>query len=647
MLIQPRFGAPNTQVISALNMIQLLAGVLQRGTKVLLESANLTIYPGQKWGIIGPNGSGKSTLFQVLLGDLHVDGGQLEIPRSWEIAHMAQEVATTNRSALDYVMDGDTELRRIQQQLDQFAHDGTRVAELYSQMEVIDGYTAQTRAQKLLHGLGFSTVDDSRQVSEFSGGWRIRLNLARALMCRSDCLLLDEPTNHLDLDAALWLENHLKGYGGTLLIISHDRDFLDNVVEGIVSIENARLVQYRGNYSAYERQKAERIAQQTAAFEKQQVRIAEIEDFVRRFRAKATKAKQAQSRLKELARMETLAPAHMDSPFNFRFPVPDKMPQQAISLDQATIGYPGKSILAGIELSLLPSSRIGLLGANGAGKSTLLKTLAGRVPLQGGKRTEGTHLKIGYFAQHQLEALDLQASCALHLQRIVPKASEQEIRNFLGGFDFHGERVFEPIRHFSGGEKARLALAILAWHKPNLLLMDEPTNHLDLEVRHALSIALQTFDGPVVLVSHDRHLLRNTVDEFFLVDQGRVEAFEGDLDDYQTWLLQKEKLESLPGDSVESGSKQDKKGERQAAAALRDRLKPQTQQLKKLEKQMDALDKRLKAMEERLASPEMYDSGNNELPGLLKEQAQTRQALEELEQQWLEVSEQIEQARIH
>lgn len=627
-------------------MIQLLAGVLQRGTKVLLENANLTIYPGQKWGIIGPNGSGKSTLFQVLLGELHIDGGQLEIPRSWEIAHMAQEVTTIDRTALDYVMDGDTELRRIQRQLDQSAHDGTRVAELYSQMEVIDGYTAQTRAQKLLHGLGFSTTDDSRQVKEFSGGWRIRLNLARALMCRSDCMLLDEPTNHLDLDAALWLESHLKGYGGTLLIISHDRDFLDNVVEGIVSVENAQLVQYRGNYSAYERQKAERIAQQAAAFEKQQARIAEIEDFVRRFRAKATKAKQAQSRLKELARMETLAPAHMDSPFNFRFPVPEKMPQQAVNLDQATIGYPGKPILSDIELSLLPSSRIGLLGANGAGKSTLLKTLAGLVPLQGGKRVEGAHLKIGYFAQHQLEALDLQASCALHLQRISPRASEQEIRNFLGGFDFHGDRVFEPIRHFSGGEKARLALAILAWHKPNLLLMDEPTNHLDLEVRHALSIALQTFDGPLVLVSHDRHLLRNTVDEFFLVDQGKVYAFDGDLEDYQTWLMRQQKTDSPPCEQVEPGSKQDKKGERQAAAALRDRLKPHTQLLKKLEKHMDILGKRLKSMEERLANPEMYDSGNTELPELLKEQAQTRQELDELEHQWLEVSEQIEQARM-
>ena len=629
----------------ALNMIQLLAGVLQRGTKVLLENADLTIYPGQKWGIIGLNGSGKSTLFQVLLGELQVDGGQLDIPKSWEIAHMAQEVASTERTALDYVMDGDRELQRIQQQLDYCADDGTRVAELFSQMEIIDGYTAQTRAQKLLHGLGFSVTDDGRQVKEFSGGWRIRLNLARALMCRSDCMLLDEPTNHLDLDAALWLEEHLKGYGGTLLIISHDRDFLDNVVDGIVSIENARLIQYRGNYSSYERQKAERIAQQAAAFEKQQVRIAEIEDFVRRFRAKATKAKQAQSRLKELARMETLAPAHLDSPFNFRFPVPDKMPQQALSLDQATIGYPGKPILTKIELSLLPSSRIGLLGANGAGKSTLLKTLAGSVPIQDGQRVEGTHLKIGYFAQHQLEALDLKASCALHLQRISPKASEQEIRNFLGGFDFHGDRVFEPIQHFSGGEKARLALAILAWHKPNLLLMDEPTNHLDLEVRHALGIALQRFEGPLVLVSHDRHLLRNTVDEFFLVDQGAIHAFDGDLDDYQTWLLRQQKPESTDDDTVDSSSKQDKKGERQAAAALRDRLKPHTQALKKLEKQMDALGKRLKDMEERLVDPDLYGSGNTELPALLKEQSQARQTLEALEHQWLEISEHIERAR--
>lgn len=621
-------------------MIQLRKVSLQRGAKSLLENAELTVYPGQRWGIIGPNGSGKSTLFQVLLGTLGADQGEVARPAGWQIAYMAQETDSGDSFALQYVMDGDQELRDIRTRLEEVGEDGVESARLHAQMEAIDGYTAQTRAAKLLNGLGFQASDELRSVPEFSGGWRIRLNLARALMCRSDCMLLDEPTNHLDLDATLWLEQYLRGYAGTLIIISHDRDFLDNVVDGIISFENCQLIQYRGNYSAFERQKAERLAQQNIAFEKQQARIAEIENFVRRFRAKATKAKQAQSRLKELGRMELIAPAHMDSPFDFRFASPLKMSPQLVSLDQADIGYGKHLLLEQIQFTLHSSNRIGLLGANGAGKSTLLKALAGRVPLCSGRRIEGVHLDIGYYAQHQLEELDLQASCALHLQRLSPAAPEQEVRNFLGGFDFHGDRVFEPIHHFSGGEKARLALAILAWQKPNLLLMDEPTNHLDLEMRHALTVALQSFDGPIVIVSHDRHLLRNTVDEFLLVDQGKVRPFDGDLDDYQKWLLQKQK----PGTPAlqQEERKPDKKAERQASAAQRERLKPFTQVINRLEKEMDVIGAELKTIEMRLSDSALYESSGTELQNLLKQQGALRSRLEGIESEWLEKTEEIE-----
>ncbi len=621
-------------------MIQLRKASLQRGAKPLLENSELTVYPGQRWGIIGPNGSGKSTLFQVLLGTLGLDQGEAARPAAWRIAHMAQEVDSGDSFALQYVMDGDQELLEIRTRLEKAGEDGLESARLHALMDAIEGYTAQTRAAKLLNGLGFQVNDEQRPVHEFSGGWRIRLNLARALMSRSDCMLLDEPTNHLDLDATLWLEQYLRSYAGTLIIISHDRDFLDNVVDGIISFESRQLIQYRGNYSAFERQKAERLTQQNIAFEKQQARIAEIESFVRRFRAKATKAKQAQSRLKELGRMELIAPAHMDSPFDFRFAQPQKISPQLISLDQADIGYGDDILLRQIQFTLHSSSRIGLLGANGAGKSTLLKALAGRVPLCSGRRVEGIHLDAGYYAQHQLEELDLQASCALHLQRLSPVASEQEIRNFLGGFDFHGDRVFEPINHFSGGEKARLALAILAWQKPNLLLMDEPTNHLDLEMRHALTVALQTFDGPIVIVSHDRHLLRNTVDEFLLVDQGSVQSFDGDLDDYQKWLLQKQKPGASPARQDEP--KPDKKADRQASAAQRERLKPFTQAINRLEKEMEVVGAELKTLEGRLSDPSLYESAGTELQTLLKQQGLLRSKLEGIESEWFEKTEEFE-----
>src|SRR5690554_2025115 len=554
-------------------MIQLQNISLQRGSKFLLESADLTIYPGQKVGLIGANGSGKSTLFQMLLGKLASDTGQVDVPRQWRIAHMAQEVGHTQRSAVDYVLDGDTELRRLEREIANAGDDGEKLARLYGDMEHILAYSAPARAQQLLNGLGFAPGDDVRPVTDFSGGWRTRLNLAQALMCPSDLLLLDEPTNHLDLDATLWLEQWLQRYPGTLIIISHDRDFLDAVVQRVVSIENHKLNSYTGNYSAYERQRAERLSQQQATYEKQQERIAHMQAYVDRFRAKATKARQAQSRLKALERMETVVPAHVDSPFQFSFFPPGKMSSPLINLAQADIGYGPPPVLHDVGLSVLPDTRIGLLGPNGAGKSSLIKTLAGQLPLLAGECVTGENFSLGYFAQDQLKALDLNASAAVHIQRLSPEAREQEIRNFLGGFGFMGDRVFETIRHFSGGEKARLALALITWQKPNVLLLDEPTNHLDLDMRQALTLALQDFEGAVIVVSHDRHLLRNTVDEFVLVAEGRVTDFDGDLDDYYRWLLARRQQQASPERESAADSK---KALRQQAAARREQLKPLT-----------------------------------------------------------------------
>jgi len=639
-------------------MIQLQNTSVQRGTKFLLDGADLTIYPGQKVGLIGANGTGKSTLFQLLLGKLHSDTGTLDIPKQWRVAHMAQEVGHTTRSALDYVLDGDNELRRLEQDiataLQDPEHNGEQLAHLYSDMENIHAYTAPSRAQQLLNGLGFAAGDDQRPVSDFSGGWRIRLNLAQALMCPSDLLLLDEPTNHLDLDATLWLEEWLKRYPGTLIIISHDRDFLDNIVDRIVNIEKQKLDNYSGNYSAFERQRAEKLAQQQASFEKQQERIAHVENYIRRFRAQATKARQAQSRIKELERMEKIAPAHIDSPFTFTFKCNDKMSVPLVHIARADIGYTNsgygtKVVLNKVELSIRAETRVGLLGPNGAGKSSLVKTLAGSLPLLAGDRTNGEHFKLGYFAQHQLEALDINASAALHIQRLAPMAREQEIRDFLGSFDFHGERAFEPITHFSGGEKARLALAIIAWEKPNVLLLDEPTNHLDLEMRHALTMALQEFEGAVIVVSHDRHLLRNTVNEFLLVADGSVSEFDGDLEDYYKWMQQQKtsaaSAEKETVNTSESDSKVDKKAQRQQSAAQRAQLKPLTNKLKNLESQLEKFHKRLSEIENLLGDSSIYeDKHKAKLQDLLAEQSKLQTQLEETEENWLMVSEELEAA---
>lgn len=625
-------------------MIQLQQVSLQRGRQFLLDHADLTLFPGQKAGLIGPNGSGKSSFFQLLLGRLQTDSGQWDIPRQWRVAHMAQEVETLDRRAEDYVLDGDTELRRLESAIESAHDDGERLARLYAEMENIQAYSAPARAQQLLSGLGFAPGDGDRPVSDFSGGWRIRLNLAQALMCPSDLLLLDEPTNHLDLDATLWLEQWLQRYPGTLIIISHDRDFLDNVVDRIVALENAKLNLYVGNYSAYEHQRAEKLAQQDAAFKKQQEQIAHMEAYVRRFRAQANKARQAQSRLKAIERMEKIAPAHVDSPFSFRFSPAGKMSSPLINLSEADIGYGDKRILSQVNLGILPETRIGLLGPNGAGKSSLIKTLSGELPLLSGECHTGDNFQLGYFAQHQLDALDLEASAAQHILRMTPTAREQEVRDFLGGFDFHGDRAFEPITHFSGGEKARLALAIIVWQKPNVLLLDEPTNHLDLEMRQALTLALQDFEGAVLVVSHDRHLLRSTVDEFLLVADGQVSAFDGDLDDYYRWLLQRRQEDNAVERAAAPPPQQDKKAQRQEAAARRAHLKPLTDKLKKVERQMDKLNQSLSGIETELADPAIYDAENKQrLQELLKSQGETQAQLDECEEQWLALSEELEQ----
>ncbi len=633
-------------------MIELQSITLHRGDKTLLADASLRIHPGEKTALVGANGAGKTSLFLLLQGHLQVDRGSVSIPSDWRIAHMAQEVAAGDSSAIDFVLDGDSELRRIEQAL-AIADDDNQLAKLYGELDAIDGYQAGRRAEQLLLGLGFPSSQWQQPVSSFSGGWRIRLNLAQALMCPSDLLLLDEPTNHLDLDASLWLEGWLARYRGTMVLISHDRDFIDNVCEQIVHVENATLNRYRGNYSAFERQRAERLAQQQVAFEKQQERIEHIQHFIARFRAKASKAKQAQSRLKELDRMESLSPAHVDSPFDFSFPTPERFSDPLLNISQATLGYSGAGLLKDVSLSIHPGTRLGLLGANGAGKSTLLKSLAGDLSLLAGERTGGEHLKLGYFTQHQLEALDLDASPALHLQRISPKAREQEIRSFLGGFNFRGDAALTPIRNSSGGEKARLALAIVVWQKPNLLLLDEPTNHLDLEMCHALTVALQEFEGAVVVVSHDRHLLRNTVEELLLVADGRVQEFDGDLQDYSNWLLSDARAQrdsetrkdgaSNSDNNKPEKNKLDKKAQRQQSAEQRKQLSTLKQQLQKLERELAATQSKVADIEMRLAESALYEDTQRErLQTLLKEQATLRRQAQTHEESWLSLQEQLE-----
>jgi len=627
-------------------MIGLNEVSLQRGNKPLLEKANLLVHAGQRVGVIGANGTGKSSLFQLFLGGLHSDHGDVILPKQLRISHMAQEVAHSDRTALDYVLDGDTELRETQANIEaaQANEDNNALAHAFDKLDAIDGHSAPSRAQQLLNGLGFAPEDYLRAVSEFSGGWRIRLNLAQALMCPSDFMLLDEPTNHLDLDATVWLEQWLLRYQGTLLLISHDRDFLDSVATHIARLYQHQIHYYKGNYSAYERQHAERMAQQQANYEKQQAERAHLQRFVDRFKAKATKAKQAQSRVKALERMEEIAPAHIDSPFHFEFSEPPKPSTPLLYLKKASLGYDEKEILADVTLSVNPGSRIGLLGPNGAGKSTLIKTLVGDLSLRNGTRHAGDNLQVGYFAQHQLEALDLSVSPVTQIQRLSPTVSEQTIRNFLGGFNFHGDVATGSPENFSGGEKARLALALVVWQKPNLLIMDEPTNHLDLEMCHALTMALQSFSGAMILVSHDRHLLRNSVDEFLLVADGQAQPFNGDLDEYQQWLLKSKQAPSLEASSeVVDAPKVDRKEQRRQAAEQRKQLQPLKKQVAKIEAGMEVNETALAEIEEKLLDTSLYESGKkDELQEILQRQGELKQQHEELEEQWMLLNEQLE-----
>ena len=625
-------------------MISLSNIELRRGIKLLLQDAELVIHPGQHIGIIGGNGTGKSSLFKLLLGQIAADAGELFIPKDWRIAHMAQELARSERSAVDYVLDGDPELRKIEAAIEKalLDEDHDRLAIEYEKMDIANGFDAHSRAEQLLHGLGFHQSEVGRPVNSFSGGWRIRLNLAQSLMSPSDLLLLDEPTNHLDLDATLWLEQWLKSYPGTLLIISHDRDFIDNVVERIVHLEHQKTNSYKGNYSIFERVRSERLALQQASYEKQQKRRKDVEGFVARFRYKASKAKQAQSRLKELQRMEDSAPAHVDSPFYFNFPPPKKANGALVNISQAELGHDGKTILSHVNVDLHPGTRIGLLGPNGAGKSTLINSLTGDLDLINGVRVYGENLKVGYFAQHQLEVLDLQASPFLHIQRISPTATDQQIRNFLGGFDFHNDKALDPIKDFSGGEKARVALAMIVWQKPNLLLLDEPTNHLDLEMRHALTMALQGYQGALVVISHDRHLLRNTVDEFFLVAEGAVREFDGDLNDYQKWLKNYSRITEVVEPAVIEAPV-DKKLSRQESAEKRKKRDPITKQIKQIETKIENLQKSISDIEVTLSDGNIYAEDNkHQLKDVLAKQAEVKKNLSDYEEQWLEFQDQLE-----
>ncbi|MCH8552558.1 MAG: ATP-binding cassette domain-containing protein [Natronospirillum sp.] len=626
-------------------MIQFSDVQLLRGGEPLFSGATLKVAPGDKVAVIGPNGAGKSSLFQMLLGDLSADQGQVQLPAQWRVAHMQQETPGLQRSAVDHVLDGLTEWRALQQEIEaaEVAGDNALLGRLHGRMDDMQGYQVRHEAEIILLGLGFTPADLERPVADFSGGWRVRLNLAQTLIQNSDLLLLDEPTNHLDLETVHWLQGWLRRYPGTLLLISHDRDFLDAVVDRVISFEHQALRFYSGNFSSYERQKSERLAQQQAVFEKQQQRRAEMERFVDRFRYKATKARQAQSRLKALEKMTLDAPARADSPFSFKFSAGDKVSQPLIALTDAALGYGTRPVLEQLQLSLYPGMRIGLLGRNGAGKSTLIRHLAGELrPLQG-ESTTGAHYYPGYFAQHQVDELDSAASPLTHLQRLAPDARDQSLRDFLGGFNFRGSMVDEPVAPLSGGEKARLALALIAWARPNVLLLDEPTNHLDLQMRSALAEALQAYEGAVIVVSHDRFLMESTVDEFWLVDQGNVQPFAGDLNDYLQALAAPEQR---PQSREKGASSDDRKAQKRAEAQHRRTLSPLKKQVDKALQAVDAAQQALDDINEALADPGLYDAERkDDLQVMLDRQSTARQALQKAEAQWLEAEEALEEAQ--
>ncbi len=621
---------------------------LRRGTQLLIEDANVIIRPGERCGLVGANGCGKSSLFSLILGDLEPDAGEVRLAGNPVIAHVAQESPADDRAAIEHVMDGDHELREVQHALRQAEErqQGEHIAILHGRLEAIEGYGAEARAARLMHGLGFRPGDEQVSIASLSGGWRVRLNLAQALMCRSELLLLDEPTNHLDLDAVIWLQNWLEAYSGTLLLISHDRDFLDRVTNRILHIEGHGLHSYSGNYAAFERQRSERLIQQQDAYERQQAEIRHIQRFIDRFRAQATKARQAQSRIKALERMETIAPVDPTQTFRFAFRKPDKLPNPLLRLEKADCGYPGETVLGRVDLDLAPGDRIGLLGRNGAGKSTLIRTLAGDLPHLGGERFTAQDLRIGYFAQHQLEQLDDEASPLLHLQRLDPAASVQPLRDYLGQFGFPGDMALAPAGPFSGGERARLVLAMLVYGKPNLLLLDEPTNHLDLDMRDALALALQDFPGALVVIAHDRHLLHSTVDRLLLVHDGVADEFRGDLDDYARWLISGESRsgprEAADGSATPGTSS--RKVQRQQQARRRLALQPLRREVARLEQHLEALQKQLHRTETALADPELYQPAEGQrLQALLEEQGRIRRSLEDTEHACLDAMARLEE----
>ncbi|MFS8609327.1 MAG: ATP-binding cassette domain-containing protein [Gammaproteobacteria bacterium] len=635
-------------------MLTLSNITLRRGPRVLLRNLSVAVYPGWRVGVVGRNGSGKSSLFAMLLGELAPDEGEISLPRDLSIAAVEQETPATPQPAIEYVLDGDAELRALEQALARAERDGDAagIARAHERLREIGGYAARARAGAMLFGLGFPSETHTRPVADFSGGWRMRLNLARSLMQRSDLLLLDEPTNHLDLDAVLWLERTLADFSGTLLVISHDRDFLDATTTHTLHLANGEGRLYSGNYSSFETQRAAQLASQAAAYEAQQRRIAHLQSFVDRFRAKASKARQAQARLKMIERMPKVAPVHAEAGFDFEFRTPRRLPAPLVRLDAVSVGYDGVPVLRGVKLSVAPGQRIGLLGANGAGKSTLIKLLAGELTPLEGEAQANPNVVVGYFAQHQIDALDLMRSPLEHVIGADPSLGEQAARDFLGGFAFRGDRVFEPVAQFSGGERARLALALLVQREPNLLLLDEPTNHLDLDMRHALEVALQSFEGAVVTVSHDRHLLRATCDELWLVADGSVAPFDGDLDDYARWLAARQSSAAASLGASESRNRAasppapSARDRRREAAEQRAREKPLRDALERIERELDAHRERLTEIERTLADPALYASGDAErLAALAKEQAEIKRRIEDVETRWLEAAEALEAAR--
>ncbi|WP_105902899.1 ABC transporter ATP-binding protein [Vibrio gangliei] len=623
---------------------------LLRGGKPLLEQASATIHPGDKVGLVGKNGCGKSTLFALLKDELSIDAGNFQMPTHWELAWVAQETPALERAALEYVIDGDREYRQLESELAaaEQADDGTLVAELHGKLETVGGYTIKSRAAELLNGLGFSQEQMQWNLTQFSGGWRMRLNLAQALLCRSDLLLLDEPTNHLDLDAVLWLEKWLQNYPGTLILISHDRDFLDPIVGRIIHVENQLLNEYTGNYSSFENQRAQKLMQQQAMYVKQQKQMAHMQSYIDRFRYKASKARQAQSRIKALEKMEKVLPAQFDNPFSFEFREPAALPNPIIMMDQVSAGYGDNLILKHIRLNLVPGSRIGLLGRNGAGKSTLIKLLSGELKPQGGDLTYSQGVKIGYFAQHQLETLHPEETPLQHMMQIAPNHTEQQLRDYLGSFGFIGDKALDKVAPFSGGEKARLVLALVVWQKPNLLLLDEPTNHLDLDMRQALTMALQTFEGAMVIVSHDRYLLRATTDDLYLVDDKQVVPFDGDLGDYYKWLTEQQKQDKKDAQETSSNepsqnSAAARKEQKRLEAELRKQTAPIRKKLTQLEEKMDKISAQLADAEQELSDVSLYqDENKSKLTQVLATQAASKSQLEEIEMEWMTLQEELD-----